>query len=129
MFLSLLRALKFALKDFGRNIWLSFITVTILTLALLSFNVLTALNFFSGAAIKAVQDKIDVSVYFKPEADDDKINEMKTTLESLEGVKLVQYISREEGLESFRKKNQGNDKVLTSLDELKENPLGASLII
>lgn len=129
MFSSLGRAFKFAVKDFGRNIWLSVITISMVSLALLSFNVLAALNFFSEAAIYAVQDRIDVSVYFKSEADANNILGMKADLEGQNTVKSVKYTTREQALASFREKHAGNTQILKSLDELKDNPLGASFSI
>ncbi|MBI3626798.1 ABC transporter permease [Candidatus Uhrbacteria bacterium] len=129
MFVSLMRALKFAVKDFFRNIWLSVITISIVCLALFSFNILAALNFFSQSAVGAVQDKIDVSVYFKSDAEENQLLGLKSTLETLPEVKSVIYISRQMALDSFKEKHAKDPSILKSLDELNDNPLGASLVI
>lgn len=129
MFVSFWRAIKYAFKDFGRNIWLSFITVSIVGLALFSFNILVGLNFLSNQAIKMVQDKIDVSVYFKQEATDSQISDLRANLEALPNVKNVTYISKDDALAAFKEKHKDDDQILKSLDELKDNPLGASLVV
>lgn len=129
MLISVARAFKFALQDFKRNIWLSFITITIVGLALVSFNFLVGLNFLTDSAIKVVQDKIDVSVYFKPGVSQSQTLDLKTSLESLSEVKEVTYISPDDALAAFKLKHKDNETILKSLEEIKENPLGATLVI
>lgn len=129
MLISLSRALKYALKDFGRNLWLSFITVTIIGLAILSFNFLLSLNYLSQEAIKLIENKIDVSVYFTPDADENQIGELKNALLELPELRELVYINRDEALVRFKEKHKDDQAILKSLGELKNNPLGGSLIV
>src|SRR5690606_3265126 len=41
----------------------------------------------------------------------------------------VRYISRNEALETFRQRHEGDELTIQALDELGDNPLGASLAI
>jgi len=100
-----------------------------LVLTLFSINILVVLNYLTGTAINAVQDKIDVSVYFNPETSEDAINNVRSYLISLSQVKDVKYVSREEALENFQNEHGDNEEIMASLDELGENPLGAVLVI
>jgi cell division transport system permease protein len=127
--LSFGRILKFSFQDIFRNIWLSIVTITILVLALFSINMLIVVQVISQAAIGAVRDKIDVSVYLKPDSSEEQISALRTEVENLSEVKEVAYISRAEALEAFRVKNQDNPEIIQSLQEIGKNPLSPSLVI
>ncbi|NIP32372.1 FtsX-like permease family protein [Candidatus Saccharibacteria bacterium] len=129
MFIPLLRIIKFAFQNFFRNFWLSIITITILVLTLFSINILVLLNFLTSTAISSVQEKIDVSVYFYPEAAEESVQNVRSYLIGLSQVRDVKYISREEALEKFRENHGENESIISSLEELEENPLGATLVI
>jgi cell division transport system permease protein len=80
-------------------------------------------------AVSALQDKIDVSVYFKSNVAEDSILNIKRSLEGLVEVKEVQYISREEALVEFKKLHANEEVITQTLDQLEENPLLASINI
>ncbi|NCU43033.1 FtsX-like permease family protein [Candidatus Falkowbacteria bacterium] len=127
--ISLIRALKFSFQDIFRNVWLSIVTVTILALALFSMNALFTVKLISENAVEAVKERINVSLYFKPDASDAQILETQKRVEDLAGVKEVKFISKAEALENFRNKNQNNSEILNALKEIGKNPLSPSLII
>ncbi|HEX9664293.1 MAG TPA: permease-like cell division protein FtsX [Patescibacteria group bacterium] len=126
---SLLRALKYAFQNFWRNIWLSAITISIVVLALISINFLIILNVITKTGVTEIEDKVDISVYFRPEVSENIIFEIKSKLLTLKNVKEIIYISREEALASFKSNHQSDPQILKSLDEIDDNPLGATLIV
>lgn len=129
VFLSFIRALRFAWQNFWRNFWLSLVTIFILVLTLLSISLVTSVNLIADNAIKAIKEKIDVDVYFKQQVAESDIFETQKFIEQLPTVKSVNYISQEQALEAFKKEHANDDKIQSSLAELEENPLPASLII
>jgi len=129
MFVSTYRTFKFAWQSFFRNIWLSIATVIILVLTLFSITIVAGVNVIAEKAIESVQDKIDVSVYFKSNVEEKEILNVRYRLEELSQVKLVTYVSKEEALEKFKAKHSDNPVILESLDQLEENPLSATLIV
>ena len=129
MFHSLGRIIKFASQDFWRNIWLSVITITILMMALFSINFLIVFRLIADNALTAVHEKVDVSIYFVPEATAGEVNNVKSSLNKLVEVKKVSYISPEDALEEFKIEHANDPNILESLEQLDTNPLGASLII
>ncbi|MFB6181736.1 MAG: cell division protein FtsX [Candidatus Magasanikbacteria bacterium] len=104
-------------------------TVLILVLMLLSINTLVVVNVFTNEATTLVKNQIDVSVYFKKQASEDKIQEVKEYIGNFSGIESVKLKSPEENLKEFKKDHKGNKKILQSLKELEKNPLGATLII
>ena len=127
--LSFLRVIKFSLQDVARNIWLSIITVIIITLALFSVNLLLAVKILTSATVSAVKEKVDVSLYLKSEAPEDFILALKSQVSNLDSVKQVDYVSKQAALQSFREKHKNNPEILQALLELGKNPLSPSLII
>jgi cell division transport system permease protein len=129
MFSALLRILKFSSQDFWRNFWLSMATVVVLVLTLISINFLITLNFLTKTAVAEVENKIDVSIYFKQGVAESEIGNIKSYLLSLQKVKEVIYISPEEALREFERKHANDEIIKESLEEVGENPLGATLVI
>jgi cell division transport system permease protein len=128
-FLSFYRIIKFSLQDLTRNIWLSIVTVIILILALFSINMLLVVKVIGEAAVGAIKDKIDVSVYLKPDAADSDIMALQAQVKNLSDVKSVKYISKEEALSIFQENNSDDPEILQALRELGKNPLTPTLII
>lgn len=127
--ISFLRIIKFALQDIFRNISLSFMTVVILILMLLSVNILIVVNILTNEAISSVKDQIDISIYFSYEASDDQINEVKDYVSSFPEVRETTYLDQDQVLANFKEQYKDNIDVLASIEELDENPLGPTLII
>jgi len=129
MFVAFIRVLKFAVQDFWRNIWLSLVTVSILTLALLSVNVLIFMNAMTDEVIGSVQEKIDVSVYFNEEVSQAEINNLQNKLTEMPEVKEVVFVSKDEALEKFTEKHKDNPKIQETLEEIGDNPLLNSIVV
>ncbi|MFH1173204.1 MAG: permease-like cell division protein FtsX [bacterium] len=125
----LYRAVKFALQNFWRNIWLSLITIFIILLTLLLINILITVNILANHAIKLVEEKVDVSVYFNPQATENQVLGVREQLLTLATVQDVKYISEEEALTAFKELHKDDPKILESLAEIGINPLGSTLIV
>ncbi len=123
------RVFGYAFKSFTRNIWLSLITISVLVLALISANTLVIFRLIAEQAIVSVEDKVDVSVYFKPEVSAGDVNNVKSALDRLEAVKEVRYISPDQALADFKERHKNDPEILASLEEVQGNPLGSSLIV
>lgn len=129
IFSTLYRATKFAFQGFWRNIWLSIVTIIILILTLFSLSLVGGINVVANQVTDSIEDKVDVSVYFHPEIEVNDIQNIQYRFESLGSVETVTYISQDEAIKRFREKHADNSDIISSLDELDDNPLGASLII
>lgn len=123
------RVLNTGWTNFKRNGYLSFGTTGVMVLVLLLFSGLMALNFLSNQIVASLQDKVDVSVYFKSDASEDEIMAVKNDISNNNLVKTVEYISKDQALADFKAKHAGDALIQESLTELDENPLQASLNI
>ncbi|MFH1712211.1 MAG: permease-like cell division protein FtsX, partial [Patescibacteria group bacterium] len=129
LFLPFIRLIKFAFQNFFRNFWLSFITMTIFVLTLLTINAVIFINVMADAALQSVEQKVEVSIYFEPEASADVVQAAQGYLLGLSQVRNVVYISAEDSLEMFKARHVGNPVILSSLDEVDGNPFGDALIV
>lgn len=128
-FIAFQRILIFAWQSFWRNIWLSLVTITIIILTFISINFLILVNVVSDTAIQLVKDKVDISLYFKPDITESQVLEVQTYLSSLTQVKEISYVSQQAALEKFRQLHKDNQVIIESLEELDDNPIGATLQI
>lgn len=126
---SIYRIFIFAGQSFWRNIWLSVVTITIIVLTFISIDSLIVVNIVTNAAIEIIKNKVDVSLYFRPDATEPQVLEVQTYLSSLTQVKEIKYVSQQEALEEFRQKHQKDSDIIASLEELEQNPIGATLQI
>lgn len=121
------RILISALRDLSRNVWLNMATVFIVVIALFTVTIMLTVDATGNFALNSLQEKIDITVQFKDDANDDKILEFKKDLEELWEVKSVEYISKEQALINFKESHEDNEYINQSLEELGDNPLFAVL--
>jgi len=129
MITNLFRIIKYGIQSFRRNGLLSVATTVVMVLALLVFQGLIVFGVLTDTAILSIQDKIDISVYFKTNAPENEILNIKKSLENVKEVKSVEYVSREKALELFKEKRKDYPIIKKALEELDDNPLLASLNI
>jgi cell division transport system permease protein len=129
MFITLARIVKSGATSFWRNIWLSAATVSIMVLSLLVMTGLLFLNVFTDVVIQELQERIDISVYFKLDTREDDMFAVRDELKGISEVERVEYVSREEALKQFQERNKENSILIKALEEIGKNPLKASLNI
>lgn len=127
LWLNVRRVARYGITGFVRNGFVSLAAVLIMTITLF---VLAAI-IISGAALNStlstLTSKVDVSVYFTLSASETQILDVKTNLETLPEVASVTYITRDQALADFRERHKNDQLTIQALDELGENPFGASL--
>jgi len=129
MVTTIYRIFKHGFQNFWRQRLISVATLTVMLLALIVFSSLIIFNVVATSALDSIQEKIDISVYFKTNALEDEVLRIKRSLEELEEVKSVEYISRDKALEMFKERHLEDATITQAVDELGENPLSASLNI
>jgi len=129
MFLTISRTFKEGIKNFWRNGWLSFATVSVLMLSLFVVSVLMMITFSANLLLKNVQEKANISIYFKSDVTDEKVQEAQRELEKTSEIKSIDYVSKKKALENFKSNNVNEPAIIQSLEELGDNPLLASLVV
>lgn len=125
--ISFFRIVKTGFINFWRNLSLSTAATMVMTITLVIFAVLFLLFGLTSNALDAVENRIDISVYFKNGLGEDKIKTIQADLENNSKVESVKYTSASKALEEFKKKHENDPLIQQSLNELTENPLPATI--
>lgn len=115
--------------SFARSGLVSFATVLIMTVTIIIIGALLLLSAVLSNTLATIQDKVDVNVYFLTSAQESEILAVKSRLELKPEVAEVTYTSRDAALADFRTKHADDSLTLQALDQLGDNPLGASLAV
>jgi cell division transport system permease protein len=81
------------------------------------------------SSLSTLQSKVDINVYFEPSAPQEEIDAIRKAVAALPDVAQVTYLSREDALQRYRERYQNNEIAMQALNELGENPLGATIAI
>jgi cell division transport system permease protein len=123
------RVARYGLIGFVRNGFVSLAAVLIMTITLFVVAGLVILGAALSSTLQQLSEKVDVSVYFTVDASEEQVLGVQRSLEALPEVAVIAYVSREQALTDFRERHKNDQLTLQALDELGENPLGASLEI
>lgn len=129
MFTAIRRVFTGGTKNFVRSGAVSFATVLIMTVTLMIIGFLIFLSALLSFTLTQIQDKVDVSVYFTTSAAEGDILNLKDKLATMPTVATVTYTSRDQALQDFKTRHANDQLTLNALNELGDNPLGASLAI
>ncbi len=121
---------RFGFQNFWRNIWLSLITVLILTLNLFLISLVSGANVVGQQTLTAVKHKVNLSVYFTATTSEQRVGEIRTELLQKPEVLSIRLITRAEHLDQLRKSPKTNPALINAaVNALGDNPLGAGLVI
>jgi cell division transport system permease protein len=129
MFQNLKRILNAGLISFWRNSFVSLASVFVMTMTLMIIGSLMFLNGVTSQFVEYVKGKVDVNVYFAPDADGAAVADVVNAVKVLPEVASVTFTSRDDALANFRARHEGDQLTLQALDELGDNPFGATLAI
>ncbi len=123
------RIIKTGFIGFLRNGFVSLAAILVMTVTLSVITSIIFMNAMLGSSLSQIKDKVDINVYFVTSAAEEDVLAIKRAAEALPEVAGVEYISPEVALERFVERHENDQLTLQALDELDENPLGASLSI
>ncbi len=121
--LKLWRTLKEGFQNFIRNGWLSFATISILTISLYLVSLTFMIGITANLLLNNVKEKINISIYFNPNAEESEILNVKNKLQTFKEIKSVEYVSKDQALQEFLEMGKNDPSIQQALDEIGENPL------
>ncbi|MEK7208271.1 MAG: permease-like cell division protein FtsX [Patescibacteria group bacterium] len=129
LWVSFKRVVSAGFTHFYRNAFVSLSSVLVLSVTLFVVGGVIFLSATLNASLEEIKNKVDMNVYFQTGAAERDILALAETLRALPEVKEIEYVSREQSLENFKKRHEGDELTLQALSELPDNPLGAVLNI
>lgn len=123
------RIVRAGFVGFWRNAFVSLAAIFVMSIALFVIGSTLLIDQLLGVSLQNIQNKVDINAYFVPDAEEEEILALKNSLEALPEVEEVTYTSAEDALSLFRERHRTDETIIQGLEELEENPLGATLAI
>ncbi|MFM2381908.1 MAG: hypothetical protein RLZZ76_675 [Candidatus Parcubacteria bacterium] len=123
------RIVRSGFVGFWRNAFVSVAAIFVMTVALFVIGSTMMIDKLLAVSLENIQSKVDINVYFVPEAEQSAIEGLKASLTQLPDVEEVTFTSREEALAEFSERHKNDETIMQGLEELGDNPLGSSLSI
>ncbi len=124
------RVVRAGFFSFWRNGFISLSSILVMVVTLFVIGSVIFSSVVLKSTLDQIKEKVDINVYFVTTASENEILAMKKSLEQLsEVMPPVEYVTKEQALEDFKKRHENDEFTLQALEELGENPLGATLNI
>lgn len=103
--------MKTAIKNIRRSPFQALAAIFVITLTLFIIGIFSLVTLASQVILLSFETKPQVIAYLKDDHTQPQVNNLIHSLQSTEGIKSAQYISKENALELY-KKSVGNDPIL-----------------
>lgn len=117
------------MTSFRRNLWLAAASTLIMTITLIILSVLSLLFVITSSSVHTIQERVDISAYFKNGLAESQIFVVRDELRQDDRIAEVRYVTAEQALENFKETHKNDALLIESVKELNENPLPATLQI
>lgn len=124
---TLKRHAKEGFKNLGRNGWMTFASISAVTIMLLVVGIFLLIILNMNHLASSIEDDVEIRVYIDLTANEEQQKELGQLLEQIPNVDTVKYLSREEGLEEFIESMDELGQVFEGLRE--ENPFNDVYIV
>ena len=117
--------------NYSRNFWLSLAATSVMVITLFIIASLLILNTLTAISLETIQQKVDISVYFKLDATEPVIKQIEKQVALLPQVRGVTFIPSVDAREKFKELHQDEPLLIESVEQFTdaENPFPASLAI
>lgn len=123
------RVFKSGFVSFLRNKTVSLSSIGILTTTLIIIGVFFFFRGIFDYSLNQVRNKVDIKIYFKLDAEDSQILDIKNKIKTLPEVQSIELVTAEQSLTDFQEKHSNDPVTLQALAELDTNPFGAMLTV
>ncbi|MBU9712785.1 permease-like cell division protein FtsX [Evansella tamaricis] len=124
---SLARHIKEGGKNIVRNGWMTFASISAVTVMLFVVGAFLLLIMNVNHFAKSLEEDVEVRVFIDITATGDQQEELLTELESLEGVENVEFVPKEEGLDTLIESLGEQGDIFETLRD--ENPLNDVFVV
>lgn len=127
--LEIYRSIKYGFQNFGRNIFLSIATTSVMVLTLFGLGFFMIINQISNQALTSLQSKVDINIYLKEPLDQTELQNFNEYVQQIPQVLSSEIIDKEKALEIYKERFKENPVLIDSIQFLDTNPLPVTLII
>lgn len=121
------RHVREGVKNLNRNGWMTFASVSAVTITLLILGAFLVLALNVNHIAQNVEKQVEIRVFLDVTADKAVIDSVEQKIDQLPKVESVKYVSKEEGLKLLRDRLGEKSYLLDGLEQ--ENPLPDTLVV
>jgi cell division transport system permease protein len=121
------RHVREGVKNLGRNGWMTFASISAVTITLLILGVFLLLAFNVNYTAQSIEKQVEIRVFVDLLADKPAIAQVEAKLKALPKVESVQFVSKEQGLVNFKTSMGEKGYLLDGME--KENPFPDSFVV
>lgn len=111
------RVMKYGAKGFARNIWLSTASTMVMAITMIILFVTVVASVILTNTAEMMRDKIDITIYFKPDTSDETLAELDALISTDKNIKSIVVSNSEKEYEKFLAENADSEEIINILDE------------
>jgi len=119
------RIMKYGAASFKRNIWLSIAATLVMTITLIIILVTIGASLVLSSTAEAMREKIDITIYLRPETSQETLDELANLVKSDENVKHVEVSDSAHEYQLYLEESQEN----TDLIEVLADPTMSEIML
>lgn len=111
------RIVKYGAASFTRNIWLSIAATLVMTVTLVILLVTIGASLILTSTAETMQQKIDITVFFRPGTDQETLNLMAEEMRADDNVRSVEIASSQDEFDALIEENKDNADLLAAFQD------------
>ena len=115
------RIVKYGAKGFLRNFWLSSAATIVMSITMIILFITIVASVILTNTAEIMRDKIDITVYFKPNTSDEALAELTRVISEDPNIKNVVVSNSEQEYEKLIEENSGSEEITNIMDEEMRN--------
>lgn len=121
------RIVKYGAKGFLRNFWLSSAATIVMAITMIILFVTVVASVILTNTAEMMRDKIDITIYLKPNTSDEILAQLESTISKDENIKSVVVSNSESEYEKFIEENKNSEEITNIMDEEMRNLMIAKM--
>jgi len=115
------RVMRYGVRNFTRNAWLTVAATAVMTVTLLIMFITVVASRMLNSTVDKLRENIDVSIYFDPKTDDDTLRVLAGNMRFVDNVKEVTISSSQNEYDKFVEDNKGDTNLIKTIADIEVN--------
>lgn len=116
-------------RSIWRNGWMSFASISAIAISLFILGAFLAVAMNINKLTQDIENEVEIRVYLDVSVDRNQVPELQNEIGGIDGVKKIEFVSKEEGLEFLKQRLGEEGRALLEGQEGDNNPLPDSFTV
>ena len=115
------RIMRYGMRNFTRNAWLTIAATAVMTITLLIMLITVVMSQMLSSTVVKLRENIDISIYLDPKSDDDTLRNLAGKMRVVDNVKEVTVSNSSNEYDKFVSENKDNSELIKTISEIEVN--------